>query len=172
MESEFRDPTDQELEEEFKDLSDEELNVDRMELEDSIRKLGNIRALNPSREDAIAGYEALIAEAYKLVAAGWAQQAASCKAVGRVGSSTVEWRLPTRFTEAMEFVRDHEGAQAQLAAINALEFGKDHAEIQAEHNQKREKIGRIRAELARREAARSTSQASAVYADELSRIRS
>jgi len=172
MKDEYQDPTDQELEEEFRDLSDQELEIDRMELEDADRKLRNMRALNPSREDALAGYEAIVDVAYKLVAAGWNQQAASLRAVGRVGSDTVEWRLPTRFTEAQAIIQDHEGAGALLAATNALEFGRDHAEIQAEHNQKREKIGRIRAELARRQAARSTSQASAVYQDELSKIRS
>ena len=143
----------------------------RGELGDRLTEVGELFAAGDFA-GALAGYEALIAEAYKLVAAGWAQQAASCKAVGRVGSSTVEWRLPTRFTEAMEFVRDHEGAQAHLAAINAMEFGKDPAAVTAERNQKREKIGRIRAELARRQAERSTSQAQTVYQDELSRIRS
>jgi len=164
--------TDQELEEEFRDRTDAELQDARMELEDSDRKLGNMRALNPSKEDAIAGYEALIAEAYQAVAAGWSQQAASCRGVGRVGSSTVEWRLPVRFCEAREIIKDHESDQQLLAAINALEFGRDHAEIQAERAQKREKIGRIRSELARRQAERSTSAMYAVYQDELSRIRS
>jgi len=164
--------TDLELEEEFKDRTDEELQDARMDLEDSDRKLGNLRSLNPSKEDAIAGYESLITVAYKEIADGLATQAASCRAVGRVGSDTVEWRLTAKFCTAREIVKDHESDQQLLAAINALEFGKDHSEIEAEHNQKREKIGRIRAELARRQAVRSTAQARDVYADELSRIRS
>jgi len=161
---------DQELKAEFRDHTDEELQVDRMELEDSDRKLGNWQSLNPNLEDALGGYEAYIAAAYQAVAAGWAQQAASIRAVGRVGSSTVEWRIPARFTEAVDIVQDHEGQQALLAAVNALEYGHDHAKVKAERAQKREKIGRIRAELARRQAERSTNQAQTVYQDELNRI--
>jgi len=158
------------MDNEYQDLTDEQLQEDRMELEASIVKLGNLRSQNPSREDALAGYEAFIALAYKEIADGLATQAASCKAVGRVGSDTVEWRLTAKFCTAREIIRDHEGEKAQLAAINALEFGRDHAEIQAEHKQKREKIGRILAELARREAVRATTRAQAVYEDAVSKI--
>ena len=160
------------MEKEFTDQTDDELQAVRMLLEEDIRKLANMRHLNPSKEDALAGYEAFVAEARQIVAAGWDQQAASLRAVGRVGTANTEWRIPTRFCEAQEIIRDDRGPRALMAAVEALEFGLGHAEIQAESNQKRETIGRILAELAHRTAGRSMAQASIVLDDELSKIRS
>jgi len=154
----------------FDGISDMELQNRRMEIEDSLRKLGNEHARNRSREDAHSAYAGLVAEAYQLVETGWLQQAASLKAIGRAGSPTTEWRLPARFCQAMEIIRDHEGPRRLLAAVEALDFGMPTQEYNEKVAAMRTEIGLIRSELAFRISERAVATAADVYSDEIQKI--
>lgn len=154
----------------YQGINDEELRAKHMELENDLRRLGNERSRNPSRDDALGGYADQVAEAYGIVQAGWATQAASLKAVGRIGSGTVEWRLPTRFTQAQAIIADHEGAQRLLAAVQNLEYGMSVEEYQAERKGIHTEIGSILAELAFRKSEVAVAEAAVVYSDEIAKI--
>jgi len=154
----------------YEGSSDQELQNRRMGLEADLRRLANEHSRNRSRDDGMAGYDGLVAEAYQLVESGFEQQAAALRAIGRAGTSTTEWQLPTRFCQAQEIIRDHEGAGRLRAAVESLEFGMATAAYNEKVEAIRTEIASIRAELAFRESERAVAKAATVYSDEISRI--
>ena len=107
----------------FDELSDQDLQDSIMELEKSGVALGNMRSLEKTPEDALAGYDAQVEKAHLTVAEGLHGQAVRFKAMGWVGTSNTQWNLSPDFHNALWLIADHEGPQALRKQVLALEYG-------------------------------------------------
>ena len=76
--------------------STEDLQNSRMALIESVRQAKNKRTHDKTLEDALAGYDGLVADAYKTRELGLDTQVHRLKNIGRVGTQNFEWVcLPT-----------------------------------------------------------------------------
>ena len=62
-------------------------------VEDSLRELWNKRTRVKTLDDAMDAYDALIKDAHKTIANGFAEQAATLRAIGRARSGNTQWRM-------------------------------------------------------------------------------
>lgn len=74
-------------------------------------------------EDALDGYDGLVADAYKTREAGYDMQVTALKNIGRAGTGNFAWSLPLRHSDALDLIADHEGPQTLRNRVLAAEFG-------------------------------------------------
>ena len=145
--------------------------IDRInELEDSIRKWANMRSRFKTLDDAMDAYDALIEDAHKTIAKGFAEQAATLRSIGRKRSGNTQWRMDPRVALAKLVIEDHEGAQSLLAEVKALDYGMDLLDYEVKRCWDRIAIAEYKQEQVRREAELKTQQVQKVYEAEMQRI--
>ena len=89
----------------------------------SLRELRNHRTRVKTLEDALDGYDALVANAYQTRELGLDWQVLRLKAMGRAGTGNTQWNLPANFAESVWLIVDHEGPQTLRNAVLAGEYG-------------------------------------------------
>ena len=103
--------------------STEDLQSSRMALIESVRQAKNKRTHDKTLEDALAGYDGLVADAYKTRELGLDTQVHRLKNIGRVGTHNFERGLPPNFQDAIWLIEDHEGAQTLRNRVLEGEYG-------------------------------------------------
>ena len=94
-----------------------------MRIEGSLRELRNKRTRVKTPEDALDGYDGLVAEAYKIRELGLDGQVATIKHFGRAGTGNTQWNLPGNFANAIWLIADHEGPQTLRTSVLNAEYG-------------------------------------------------
>ena len=98
--------------------------VDRIAgVEGSKRELRNHRSRVKTPEDALDGYDGLVADAYKIRALGVDGQTSTHKAIGRADTGNTQWNYPGNFSRAVWLIADHEGEQMQRNSVLNAEYG-------------------------------------------------
>ena len=92
-------------------------------VEGSKRELRNHRTRLKTPEDALDGYDGLVAEAYKIRELGLDGQVATIKHFGRAGTGNTQWNLPGNFANAIWLIADHEGPQTLRTSVLNAEYG-------------------------------------------------
>ena len=92
-------------------------------VEGSKRELRNHRSRVKTPEDALDGYDGLVAEAYKIRELGLDGQVATIKHFGRAGTGNTQWNLPGNFANAIWLIADHEGPQTLRSSVLNAEYG-------------------------------------------------
>ena len=131
--------------------STEDLQNSRMALIESVRQAKNKRIHDKTLEDALAGYDGLVADAYKTRELGLDTQVHRLKNIGRVGTLNFEWGLPPNFQDAIWLIEDHEGPQTLRNRVLEAEYGWTLEGYQAEIAEKEQGIKAIDIELHQRE---------------------
>ena len=86
-------------------------------IEGSLRELRNKRTRVKTLEDALDGYDALVADASKMRELGLDAQVSALKAIGRVETGNTQWNLPANFANAIWLIADHEGPQTLRSRV-------------------------------------------------------
>ena len=92
-------------------------------VDDSLRELKNHRTRVKTLEDALDGYDALVADAYKIKELGLDGQTSTLKHIGRAGTGNTQWNLPANFSNALAVIADHEGPQEFRNRVLASDYG-------------------------------------------------
>ena len=130
--------------------STEDLQSSRMALIESVRQAKNKRTHDKTLEDALAGYDGLVADAYKTRELGLDTQVHRLKNIGRVGTLNFEWGLPPNFQDAIWLIEDHEGPQTLRNRVLEADYGWTLEGYEAEIAEKEQAINSIEVEFKQR----------------------
>ena len=130
--------------------STEDLQSSRMALIESVRQAKNKRTHDKTLEDALAGYDGLVADAYKTRELGLDTQVHRLKNIGRVGTLNFEWGLPPNFQDAIWLIEDHEGLQTLRNRVLEADYGWTLEGYEAEIAEKQRAINSIDVEINQR----------------------
>ena len=131
--------------------STEDLQNSRMALIESVRQAKNKRTHDKTLEDALAGYDGLVADAYKTRELGLDTQVHRLKNIGRVGTLNFERGLPANFQDAIWLIEDHEGPQTLRNRVLEADYGWTLEGYEAELAEKAKAINSIDLEIQQRE---------------------
>ena len=131
--------------------STEDLQSSRMALIESVRQAKNKRTHDKTLEDALAGYDGLVADAYKTRELGLDTQVHRLKNIGRVGTLNFQWGLPANFSNANWLIADHEGPQTLRNRVVEADYGWTLEGYQSEIAEKERAINSIDLEIQQRE---------------------
>ena len=92
-------------------------------IRDSLRELRNERSRVKTLEDALDGYDGLVADAYKIKELGLDGQMSTLKAIGRAETGNHQWNLPANFSNALALIADHEGSQEFRNRVLDSDYG-------------------------------------------------
>ena len=130
--------------------STEDLQNSRMALIESVRQAKNKRTHDKTLEDALAGYDGLVADAYKTRELGLDTQVHRLKNIGRVGTLNFEWGLPPNFQDAIWLIEDDEGQQTLRNRVLEADYGWTLEGYDAEIAEKEQAINSIEVECKQR----------------------
>ena len=131
--------------------STEDLQSSRMALIESVRQAKNKRTHDKTLEDALAGYDGLVADAYKTRELGLDTQVHRLKNIGRVGTLNFQWGLPANFSNANWLIADHEGPQTLRNRVVEADYGWTLEGYEGELAEKAKAINSIDLEIQQRE---------------------
>ena len=130
--------------------STEDLQSSRMALIESVRQAKNKRTHDKTLEDALAGYDGLVADAYKTRELGLDTQVHRLKNIGRVATLNFQWGLPANFQDANWLIADHEGPQTLRNRVLEADYGWTLEGYEAEITEKQRAIVSIEVEIKQR----------------------
>ena len=102
-------------------------------------------------EDALAGYDGLVADAYKTRELGLDTQVHRLKNIGRVATLNFQWGLPANFQDALWLTEDHEGPQTLRNRVVEGDYGWTLEGYEGELAEKAKAINSIDLEIQQRE---------------------